>query len=399
MVWSVAVATGGSNAQNAARDTLMQRLSKLGKEIPLPYHPVLEQMPGIVSGFTDRTFDFSVFVRYEPLLEQMLQEREMPVCLKYLPAAFSGMDGSFTRQQRAGVWSLPVLVALRAGLTVTEAHDERYDVALATGVALDYLSNLYGYYHDWWSAILAYANSPAALNAIRLRHGEESILQPWDYYEGALLPEVKVIPLFIALNYFGARADRAIFARSDEPSCEQVTFHRPLALEPLCDALGTTVRTFSASNPLYRSNPILPLSGHTLSLPLDQALRFEKVQDSLYRVTELLMDSLMTAAVGDRKKGERRGALLSADLGEGRSTDDTGKRVGNTTGSGAKKTSAQKSVQVGAQQRTTVYTVRSGDTLTKIARKYKVRVSDIQRWNRLKSDRINIGQRLTIYIQ
>ena len=43
------------------------------------------------------------------------------------------------------------------------------------------------------------------------------------------------------------------------------------------------------------------------------------------------------------------------------------------------------------------YRVRSGDYLGKIARKYGVRVSDIKRWNRLKSNKINIGDRLTIY--
>ena len=43
------------------------------------------------------------------------------------------------------------------------------------------------------------------------------------------------------------------------------------------------------------------------------------------------------------------------------------------------------------------YRVRSGDYLGKIARKYGVRVSDIKKWNRLRSNRLKIGQRLIIY--
>lgn len=48
------------------------------------------------------------------------------------------------------------------------------------------------------------------------------------------------------------------------------------------------------------------------------------------------------------------------------------------------------------QQRTTYYTVKRGDNLTKIANKFHVTVSDLMRWNHLKNDRIREGQKLTI---
>jgi membrane-bound lytic murein transglycosylase D len=43
------------------------------------------------------------------------------------------------------------------------------------------------------------------------------------------------------------------------------------------------------------------------------------------------------------------------------------------------------------------YKVRSGDYLGKIANRYGVRVSQIKRWNGLRTNTISIGQRLTIY--
>lgn len=43
------------------------------------------------------------------------------------------------------------------------------------------------------------------------------------------------------------------------------------------------------------------------------------------------------------------------------------------------------------------YKVRSGDFLGKIAQKYHVGVSDIKRWNGLRSNNLKVGQRLTIY--
>ena len=43
------------------------------------------------------------------------------------------------------------------------------------------------------------------------------------------------------------------------------------------------------------------------------------------------------------------------------------------------------------------YTVKSGDTLSKIAKQYHVKVSDIKKWNNLKSDLIHEKQKLKIY--
>ena len=42
------------------------------------------------------------------------------------------------------------------------------------------------------------------------------------------------------------------------------------------------------------------------------------------------------------------------------------------------------------------YTVQPGDTLWKLARRFAVRVTDLQAWNGLKTDRIKPGQQLTV---
>ena len=46
--------------------------------------------------------------------------------------------------------------------------------------------------------------------------------------------------------------------------------------------------------------------------------------------------------------------------------------------------------------KTQKYTVKKGDTLTKIAHKYHVSVNDLKNWNHLKSDKIRDGQKLII---
>jgi LysM repeat protein len=44
-----------------------------------------------------------------------------------------------------------------------------------------------------------------------------------------------------------------------------------------------------------------------------------------------------------------------------------------------------------------VYTVKSGQTLSAIARTHGVTVSQIKSWNNLRTDRLRVGQKLIIY--
>ena len=43
------------------------------------------------------------------------------------------------------------------------------------------------------------------------------------------------------------------------------------------------------------------------------------------------------------------------------------------------------------------YKVKSGDYLGRIANRYGVRISDLKKWNGLRSSSLTIGQRLTVY--
>lgn len=49
-----------------------------------------------------------------------------------------------------------------------------------------------------------------------------------------------------------------------------------------------------------------------------------------------------------------------------------------------------------SKEKTTSYTVQKGDTLEKIAEKYNVSISELKKWNELKTSRINVGQKLKI---
>ena len=178
-------------------DKLTQGLKKTEKSIPLPYHEGLEKT---VLNYTSTPFS-NQFLTYSAFIDTALSQRNMPSELRYLPLALSGMRRNYCEGDRCGVWQLPTLTALHYGLTIDGTRDERTDVEASTNAALDCLNELYQKYGDWWHSILAYTNSPIALQHALIRHGETPEL--WDFKEQNLLPNTEVIPNFIACVYLG----------------------------------------------------------------------------------------------------------------------------------------------------------------------------------------------------
>jgi membrane-bound lytic murein transglycosylase D len=279
-------------------DKLTQGLKKTEKSIPLPYHDGLEKT---IQDFSSKPFS-NQFLTYSALIDTALSQRNMPAELRYLPLALSGMRRNYCQGDRCGVWQLPTLTAMHYGLTIDETHDERTDVEASTYAALDCLNDLYQQYNDWWYSILAYTNSPVALQHALIRHGE--IPELWDFHEQNLLPNAEVIPNFIACVYLG-----------DEGQ-----------------------------------------------------LKFGEVADPVItKVPELV-----------------EGPVKTKDT----TTKDTttiNKQANNKKATDSSKNSGTKK-----------YTVKKGDNLTRIAAKHHVTISDLMKWNNLKSDKILEGQTLII---
>lgn len=271
-------------------------LRKLEKTIPLPYH---ESLVKGVNYYELKSLP-GPFIENESFLETELQRRNMPIELKYLPIALTDMRLDYKSGDCRGVWALPTLVAFHYGLTVDEDTDERLLVEPSTQAALDYLSELYQQYGDWWMSILAFSNSPNALQHAVVK--SDKFLELWDFYDQDLLANSIVIRNFIACDY------------------------------------------------VY----------------------------SAYTAEQ------KTSALASFKESEV-------------------KRLSEEKARKAQETQVAKSVPepkvekpAKPKENYTTYTVKKGDTLTKIAKKYHVSVSNIKKWNKLKNDFIREGQKLKI---
>ena len=219
-------------------DKLTQGLKKTEKSIPLPYHEGLEKT---ILDFSSKPFS-NQFLTYSALIDTALSQRDMPAELRYLPLALSGMRRNYRQGDRCGVWQLPTLTAMHYGLTIDETQDERTDVVASTYAALDYLNELYQKYGDWWYSILAYTNSPVALQHALIRHGETPEL--WDFKEQDLLPNNEVISNFIACVYLGDEGQLK-FGEVPDPIMAKV-------LEPVERPTPTVKDTAKALEPVER---------------------------------------------------------------------------------------------------------------------------------------------------
>lgn len=212
ILWSCIFCLAANNCcVSSGSDGLAKDLKKLEKDISLPYHEDLEKA---VNRMASKPFP-NTFPTQSAMIESALAQRGMPSELKYLPLVLSGMRNDCRQGDRVGIWQLPTLTAMHYGLTIDETHDERLNAEASTQAALDCLNDLYHKYNDWWQSILAYTNSPVALQHAQMRHGEE--LQLWDYCEQDLLPNTQVIADFIACVYLGNEGRLNFTATVPEP--------------------------------------------------------------------------------------------------------------------------------------------------------------------------------------
>ena len=229
--------------------------------------------------------------------------------------------------------ALDALDAVRYGLRVDPVHDQRYDDTLALwwpSAVCEHFER----YKEWDMAIAAYLHSPAVLNAC-LQSGDSTLL-----LHTLTLSDLK-------------RMEKSGYSLSSE-ELFTIWFDRPISLEAITLVTGISNRDFSKTNPIFRSDPLVPLAGYGLKFPTEVAEKIEV--DSLYAVTERLVEARKAEVLKKQKQAEEE-----------------------------------------RKQTSIIYTVKYGDTLSGIARKHRVRVSDLKKWNKLKSDFIRERQKLIIY--
>jgi membrane-bound lytic murein transglycosylase D len=340
-------------------EILKERLSKLNTKTPLDigYHPELEQIINYYlkseKANTERLMSLSQY--YFPMFESIFDKHDIPLEIKYLAIVESALNPRAKSWVGAtGLWQFMYGTGKMYDLNVSSYVDERMDPIRSTEAAAKYLRHLYEIFDDWNLALAAYNSGPGNVNkAIRRSGGKRNYwaIRPYLPRETA-----GYIPSFFAVMYLYEYAEEHQY----QPALPQVpylatdTIHAKnlIKLEQVAKITNSDFEFIKFLNPSYKLDiiPYEPEKSYTLRLPYRAAGLYVANEDKVYDFAKQEIEA-------SNKK-----------LPTYYKTSDKIR-----------------------------YRVRRGDILGKIAERYGVGVSQIKRWNGLRSSRINIGDRLTIY--
>jgi membrane-bound lytic murein transglycosylase D len=168
------------------------------------------------------------------------------------------------------------------GLEINSLVDERRDPVKSTHAAARFAKDLYEIYHDWLLVIAAYNCGPGNVNkAIRRSGGKTNY---WDIYYYLPRETRGHVPAFIAATYIMNfyREHNLTPAKVDIPAlCDTLHIKQELHLQQVAEVLGIPLKQLRDLNPQYRHD-IIPAGKKTyaLTLPAEFAGEFiDKEQD------------------------------------------------------------------------------------------------------------------------
>lgn len=350
--------TDVTNIQLASK-VLKERLALLDAQTPfnIAYNPALEKI--IKSYLKNRSHYYpNFFARaayYFPMIEKYLDQFDIPLEMKYLALVESALKPKArSRVGATGMWQFMYATGKQYNLKISSYVDERQDPIKATIAACKYLNHLYKIFGDWDLALAAYNSGPGNVTkAIRRSGGYKNY---WNIRPFLPRETAGYVPAFQATLYLFNYAKEHNL-KGSEPRIryfETDTIHikRTVSFDQITEVTGIETEILQFLNPEYKIDiiPVVKNRNYSIRLPKKYSDVFLKNEKNIY-------------ALADKDEAKREKPLPRYF--------EMDKRIR--------------------------YRVRNGDYLGKIAYKYGVRVSDIKRWNGMKSNRIRVGQRLRIY--
>lgn len=340
-------------------EVLKQRLEELNARTPfnVEYNPSLESVIKQYLKNRRKTMGrlMALSDYYFPMFEEALDKHNLPLELKYLAIVESALNPrAKSRVGATGLWQFMFNTGKMYGLDVSSYVDERSDPILATEAACQYLKSLYSSLGDWDLALAAYNSGPGNVSKALRRSG--GYTNYWNIRHHLPRETAGYLPAFLATMYIFEYAEEHGFVSNGTTipyvATDTIRVKKMITLEQVSKITNIDIEELQFLNPSYKLDiiPSVKDENYVLRLPLDGLGKFVANEEAIY-------------AYAEKELNEREKPLPQLF--------ETANRIR--------------------------YRVRSGDYLGKIANKYGVTVSQIKRWNGLRSNNLRVGQRLTIH--
>ena len=265
----------------------------------------------------------------------------------------SNLNVNYNDEYSAGIWGLTTPVARRYGLIVNNDIDQRYDLKLSSEAAARYLKDLMTHYNNEKVATLAYLNGAALMieigkiYGINLKNISDEELEILCQYlpKNSICDSIKISKI----NNLDSLYNHTGYIKY------KTTY--PIRKQIIQDSLFHSAEIFHIHN-----SSILPNARWINEVFVPENENIDEWFASIY---ELEIETLKQEQeeLNKQKESEEQARIVAI-----------------------KKANAVK-----------IYHVKSGDTLSHIAKHHKVSVRQIKQWNNLKSDFLRIGQKLKIH--
>ncbi|MEQ3500814.1 LysM peptidoglycan-binding domain-containing protein [Tenacibaculum sp. SSH1-16] len=349
----------GNTTTILTTDLLKKRLQDLNVKTPfhLEYNPALEKVINSYLKYRKKYYP-ALMARaqyYFPMFEQYLDQYDIPLEMKYLAIVESALRPDARSWVGAtGLWQFMYGTGVQFDLKVNSYVDERQDPVKSTKAACQYLSQLYKIFGDWDLALAAYNSGPGNVSkAIKRSGGYKNY---WNIRPFLPRETAGYVPAFYATMYIFEYAEKH-HIYSEAPKIfnfetDTVRVKRTISFDQISEKTGIDPDLLAFLNPSYKLDiiPYVKEKNYAVRLPRRNLMDFLEKEKEIYAL----------ANEDDAKREKPLPKYFEMD-----------KRIR--------------------------YRVRSGDYLGKIANKFGVRVSDIKRWNGLRTHHLKIGQRLSVY--
>ena len=414
-------------------ETLKARLKILDQKTPfnIAYNPSLENVIKTFltrkRGLMQRMLKVSQF--YFPMFEQELDSYNVPLELKYLAIIESALNPrARSRVGATGLWQFMYSTGKMYDLDVSSYVDERSDPIASTKAAAKYLSKLHGIFNDWDLALAAYNSGPGNVNkAIRRSGGYTNY---WNIRRNLPRETAGYVPAFLAAMYIfeyaeehglqRERIERPIFDTDTVHVKNLITFNR------ISELVDVSIEELQILNPSYKLDVIPYVEGknYVLRLPREAMGKFVANETAIYahvktelETEEKPLPDLVKAQdrivykvrSGDYlgRIAERHGVGVSQIRqwnGLRGNTVRIGQRLTiyakNPVASNVSRTSSSSSnnaTKSAIASDTKIHTVKSGDSLWTISKKYPgISIENLREWNGIRGNDIKIGAKLKL---
>ncbi len=332
--------------------------------------------------------------RYRDLIVDRLREAGMPEQLVWLPMVESWFKvRALSRARALGMWQFISSTGYRYGLKRTSWADERMDPEKSTGAALAYLGELHELFGDWLTAIAAYNCGEARVQRLLRQQSAGYFDQFWDLYEQLPRETRRYVPRFIAAVVILENPAKYGFDDLPEPAqpieVKTITTDRWISLASLDERLALPLGTLAELNPELR-HKATPDQPYELTVPTTSA---QAALASIRTAPAAAAPQTAQTTVHQVRRGEslsgiaqRYGTSVRALMQINRLRDPNRIAPGQTLLVDGSAPAATPST----------YTVRRGDSLWNIARRFGTTVDRIKRDNGLRSDTLRPGQSLSL---